>query len=490
MIGCSFYRIDLLAENAYLRFANQIGIMAFAQTPLVFLLASKSNPISSLTGITYQKLNYLHRASGRACIFASWIHALLWTPEVWWAGHFKRWYIIWGLVAIFGFTGLWATSFRWIRRAAFEFFLVAHILLSVAFLVGALFHWQRMAYWIWPAVAIWAFDRLLRVVKTLRINFPWRRADGQCTLEMVGSDVIRLTARRRGLKWSAGQHFFLAAPGVAGSKHETHPFSAANVPSDEGDVEAVFLIRAHRGFTQRLRDAMTSDTDTSIPVFLEGPYGTAHSLEHFSTVLLVAGGTGVTFVLSHFLALLQSARSGRSPIRLLHLVWHVRHGSDVTWIAPLLNQAAKEHPDIDVRVEVFVTRTKVADEPWPGEVQTPGVETPPTVTSHGDHLSGRSSQTTLVDPAESRPLLETIPTPTTGLSRSAQEIVSFKPGRADLCTILRRDVARSEGQVNVTVCGPEALMSSARTAVREVNTPEAARRGQVEVEFFEETVGS
>jgi NAD(P)H-flavin reductase len=34
---------------------------------------------------------------------------------------------------------------------------------------------------------------------------------------------------------------------------------------------------------------MTSDTDTSIPVFLEGPYGTAHSLEHFSTVLLVAG---------------------------------------------------------------------------------------------------------------------------------------------------------------------------------------------------------
>jgi ferric-chelate reductase len=203
-----------------------------------------------------------------------------------------------------------------------------------------------------------------------------------------------------------------------------------------------------------------------------------------------SGGTGVTFVLSHFLALLQSARSGRSPIRLLHLVWHVRHGSDVTWIAPLLNQAAKEHPDIDVRVEVFVTRTKVADEPWPGEVQTPGVETPPTVTSHGDHLSGRSSQTTLVDPAESRPLLETIPTPTTGLSRSAQEIVSFKPGRADLCTILRRDVARSEGQVNVTVCGPEALMSSARTAVREVNTPEAARRGQVEVEFFEETVGS
>jgi hypothetical protein len=162
----------------------------------------------------------------------------------------------------------------------------------------------------------------------------------------------------------------------------------------------------------------------------------------------------------------------------------------VLWIAPLLNQATKDLPDIDVRVEVFATRTKVADEPWPGEIHTPGIDTPPTITSDGDHPSGRSSQSTLVDPAESRPLLEMISTPSTGLSRYTQEIVSFKAGRADLCTVLRRDVAQSEGPVNVTVCGPEALTSSARTAVRGVNTPEAARRGQVDVEFFEETVGS
>jgi hypothetical protein len=177
-------------------------------------------------------------------------------------------------------------------------------------------------------------------------------------------------------------------------------------------------------------------------------------------------------------------------MRLLHLVWHVRHGSDVAWIAPLLNQAAKDLPDIDVRVEVFVTRTKVADEPWPGEIHTPGIETPPTIPSDGDHPSGRSSQSTLVDSVESRPLLESITTPTPALSRHAQEIVFFKSGRADLGSILRRDVEQSEGPVNVTVCGPEALMSSARKAVREVNTPEAARRVQVEVEFFEETVGS
>jgi len=64
----------------------------------------------------------------------------------WLAGHFRRWYIIWvsyadnvgdveadgqGLIAIFGFTGLWITSFRFVRRVAFEFFLVAHIIFTM-----------------------------------------------------------------------------------------------------------------------------------------------------------------------------------------------------------------------------------------------------------------------------------------------------------------------------------------------------------------------
>lgn len=56
---------------------------SFSQLPIILLLVSKNNPISSLTGITYQKLNYIHRASSRVCLLSSWGHALLWTPRVW-----------------------------------------------------------------------------------------------------------------------------------------------------------------------------------------------------------------------------------------------------------------------------------------------------------------------------------------------------------------------------------------------------------------------
>jgi hypothetical protein len=184
---------------------------------------------------------------------------------------------------------------------------------------------------------------------------------------------------------------------------------------------------------------------------------------------------------------LKDVRSGRSPVQLLHLIWHVRHAGDIVWIAPLLNAAAEDLPDIDVRVEVYVTRTKAADEPWPGIIESPGVEMPGTQTPGG---RSRESETTLVGEEDVRPLLKPHASSPNELTREAQEMITFRPGRADLHTLLEEDVAESTGSVNVTVCGPETLMESARKAVRAVNTPESARRGQVVVDYFEETLGS
>lgn len=47
---------------------------AFAQVPLIVGLASRNNTLSFLTGISYQKLNYLHRASARVCLLHAWVH--------------------------------------------------------------------------------------------------------------------------------------------------------------------------------------------------------------------------------------------------------------------------------------------------------------------------------------------------------------------------------------------------------------------------------
>ncbi|KAL1408419.1 ferric-chelate reductase Frp1 [Vanrija albida] len=118
--------------------------MAFSQLPLILLLVAKNNPITLLTGITYQKLNFLHRAASRACLLCSWIHAIAWTPRVWEKGHFSHAYLISGIIALFAFTMLWTTSLRIIRRVAWEFFIVTHIIFTLLFLVGAIFHWKKL----------------------------------------------------------------------------------------------------------------------------------------------------------------------------------------------------------------------------------------------------------------------------------------------------------------------------------------------------------
>ncbi|WVQ76889.1 hypothetical protein IAR50_006563 [Cryptococcus sp. DSM 104548] len=372
--------------RGYVNAANQLGVMSFSQLPIILLLVSKNNPIASLTGITYQKLNYLHRASSRVCLLTSWGHAILWTPDVWEIGD-TRPYLLWGIAALTGFTMLWLTSFRFIRRMAWEFFILSHIIFSLLYLIGAYFHWERLNYWVWPALLIWALDRLLRFVKVLYINkispfIQYCRNAKKCKgvqrglergvrVELLEHDVMRVTIERAGWTWKAGQHAFLSAPSLSSSPHESHPFSIANIPTPTSNA-ASFLIRVHSGFTSRLLHALHSDIQEGLPLLIEGPYGYPHGLDSYSTVVLLAGGTGVTFTSSHFLQILQNASCARSAIKHLHLVWHIRHASNIQWIAPLLNLAAEyaskaeeSGAAVDWLVDIYVTKSPSANEPWP-----------------------------------------------------------------------------------------------------------------------------
>ncbi|WWD18295.1 hypothetical protein CI109_102745 [Kwoniella shandongensis] len=504
--------------------ANQLGVMSFSQLPIILLLVSKNNPISSLTGITYQKLNYLHRASSRACLLTSWVHALLWTPRVWEAGD-TRPYLLWGIAALTGFTMLWLTSFRIIRRVAYEFFIVSHIIFSILYLVGAFFHWTRLHYWVWPAMIIWAIDRIIRGVRVIWTNnllnpMKWKYS-GDSKIELLNHDVMRVTIRRGKFNWRAGQHGFISAPSISSSPHESHPFSIANIPTETTN-EAVFLIRVHSGFTKRLRLALESDVTTTLPLYLEGPYGYAHSLDSYATVVLVAGGTGVTFTLGHFLQILANARKGESAVRHLHLIWHIRHAEDVEWIAPLLNQAAVDIPtEMDVIVDVFVTKTHASDEPWPDE-HLPHEQQHGHVNARGlgDRLlaevasGGARRMLQLRGSAEdngwdegcrtcapSTPMTEsrdeTIFLPKQnamvgryGLTPEAWEIVRWRRGRAKLDEMIGEDAREAEGPMNVSVCGPVQLLHAAKKAVREVSTMKSSREGLTSIDFFEETLGA
>lgn len=112
-------------------FADRVGVIAYALTPLSILLASRESIISLITGIPYHHFNFLHRWLGHITFVQSALHTIGWClieirfyqpqPKV-----AKEWivqtYMVYGVVAMILITILWLLSFPFaIKRTGYEF---------------------------------------------------------------------------------------------------------------------------------------------------------------------------------------------------------------------------------------------------------------------------------------------------------------------------------------------------------------------------------
>ena len=152
----------------------------------------------------------------------------------------------------------------------------------------------RLGRYVWPALMVWALDRTFRLCRVLLFNIPFlHRNTSPSSLEILSSDVVRLTVRRRHLSWSPGQTMFVSLPDISHLPIESHPFTIASIDStmgqNLGERELVFIIRGRNGFTGRLRDVARDHSGRNVNVVLDGPYGCPPNLASFETVVLISG---------------------------------------------------------------------------------------------------------------------------------------------------------------------------------------------------------
>ncbi|TXT10807.1 hypothetical protein VHUM_02312 [Vanrija humicola] len=472
--------------------ANPMGMVAFAQMPFIVGLASKNNVLSALTGISYEKFNYLHRAAGRVCVLTTALHTFAWVKKG--LGKHGPGNVVFttGVIAAIGLLMMFLTSFQPIRKAFYEFFLIAHIAFGLMFIIAAYYHWPEFNYWVWPCLLIWGLDRIVSFARLAIINKAWllpfrsRRAEhSACKVELVDPNVVRITVNRPILRWIPGQHAFVSMPQVAALRYEQHPFTLAGIPDESGD--AVFIVRAQTGFTRRLVNSLTTDVTTDLNAYVEGPYGTSHRMNHFDSVLLIAGGTGVTFALAHLLDIIKHGREGKTAVGTVHLVWNVRQGANVSWIAPYVNAAlAQGSGNTRVVISVYITRSHASDEPNADSVDEAdadpnGVETPAT---------GSDSSTTEVDEKDRDHSPKYVAA--AGLSASAAAVTRFYHGRSHVEHIVRSDLdaaTADAGGLGIAVCGPTSLLLDSRRAVFKVNSGSAVMRGQKPLSLHCQTFG-
>jgi len=354
--------------------ADRVGVIAYALTPLSVLLSSRESLLSLITGLPYQSFNFLHRWLGYIIVVQSIFHTIGWSiielrlyqpqPSVG-ISWIKQTYMIWGVIAMLFLFVLFILSTPWaIRRTGYEFFRKSHYVLAMLYVGACWGHWAKLSCFLIPALAVWFIDRGVRLVRTALLHYNYisgsstmgfRSTDATITTfpDPVNGDIVRLDFMHQQEPWSIGQHFYLCFP--KSSVFQLHPFTPLNVPTPKaGAVPHSYVFRAKSGETKKIAQLATIASST--PVVLNGPYGVSEidNITTSTNILCIAGGTGITYVLPVLLS--QITNCGCASTRRMQLVWAIRRKADMAWVQSELDRLYEAAKSIDLKISIYVTR--------------------------------------------------------------------------------------------------------------------------------------
>ncbi|MCJ1265028.1 hypothetical protein MMC22_004903 [Lobaria immixta] len=303
---------------------NRFGVLSFANIPLIFLYAGRNNVLLWLTNWSHGTFLLLHRWVAWIATLQAILHSVIYlridVHNGTHASESKLPYWIWGVVATLCMSILLPSSILPIRKNIYEFFLAWHVLLSIFVLAGCYWHIlerfeRQWGYenWIYTAIAIWGFERAMRLARLARNGVKTAR------VTVIDEDYVRINIE----DVSGSGHAYLYFPTLTWRVWENHPFSVSSAvlpPSDrpgtlkhDADVEKhgssadgsdsdsperlyqshtkiglTFLLRTKTGVTGQLRKQVT------LPVLVESAYGPHEDLSEYSLLICIAGGVGIT----------------------------------------------------------------------------------------------------------------------------------------------------------------------------------------------------
>ncbi|KAJ5247803.1 FAD-binding 8 [Penicillium chermesinum] len=364
--------------------------MSFANFPLLWLFGARNNILIWATNWSFATFNIFHRHVARVATLQAVAHTVLYIviyarTGKWWK-FLNKAYILWGIVGTVVMVLLLVSSLDRIRIVSYEFFLITHIAFS------GNEYWQ----YLWPSVAVWIFDRLLRLVRLVYCNL---HVEMFARTRMVSStswmtydevaDVIRLeiSLRRQRFRLKPGDYFFLYQP-FRWTGWESHPFTVGawtqdgnpapnpsisraseysadtshlplladtapennNLDASDGESKGgseysgsimTFWIRPYDGWTQKLRQQCLKAKSQPInsTILIEGPYGHQVPVWEYDSMLMIVGGTGIASAVPYLHDHIRrsagdrNAPQRRTRIQDIELVWTTKQAAFVGDIA-------------------------------------------------------------------------------------------------------------------------------------------------------------
>lgn len=321
------------------------GTLAFVVLPLCFLFAGRNNFLLWTTNWSHSTYLLLHRWVSRIFALQAFLHTILALPLYYKTAATEQ-YWIWGAVATVATMILVVGSGLYVRSFAYEFFLISHILLSVFVVAGCWYHikdWIGLTWgyetWLYATIAVWFFDRLIRVGRILKTGV--RRA----RVTELGDGYFRLDVP--GIRWGSqpGKHVYVYFPTLNSLRPwENHPFSIlpTSLLESSRHITAVTPVAGSNtstsgssdeeknpGLKEQVRPVSNNNSNqitsgltlfikkssgmtkslhqtSNLLTLLEGPYpnNPTDEILRCDRVLLIGGGIGITgllpWVVSHF----------------------------------------------------------------------------------------------------------------------------------------------------------------------------------------------
>lgn len=490
------------------------GWISVTQVPLVYLLASKSSIIGFIIGTSHERLNWLHRWVSRTLLVSVTVHGFFFMAE-WVRADFVKLELSMMPVVKYGLAAwgilVWTflTSLSPMRRLAYEFFVLQHIVSSAVFLWAIYVHVPSYArYNIWFAIGALLLDRAVRTVLLLIRNIRLRRAKGCGATQKIGhpvelqascSEIVVITIKDVHLSWKAGQHMYLWLPRLG--PLESHPFTIASPYKKAAEChcnQIQFAVRVQSGFSKRIhRYAIkTQETGNSLTGFIAGPYGTPPSWEAYESLILISASTGASFTMP----ILESILASKTTIctQRIHFLLVVRKRSHIDFYVQRLNTALShaEVRGIELKVEIAITGDdssfaesetsgKVIDDeksPQPEDiVESPSEEESAEskekmeTTVHVDSIPASSfTSSRRTAPVVSKCCCDNGEGPS-GIESTRQIVYSYQ--RPDIAAYIRGPVEVTGGETSVAVCGGKSLVATVRNSVASLSDERAVHKG-------------
>ncbi|CAF9939347.1 hypothetical protein IMSHALPRED_001306 [Imshaugia aleurites] len=448
---------------------NRSGTLAVVDMIPLVIMAGRNNPLIGWLDVSYDTFNLMHRWFGRIVASLAVSHGTVEITLIVITGrktHTPGWesfsgtlkevrFITFGLVALVAVCAIILTSWTAFRHAFYETFLHIHIALVSLVMAALWIHLdglQQMTY-LKAVISIWVIERLIRLASLIYRNVA--RGGANADVEILPGDAMLVTLRLvRPWTFKPGQHIFLTMPSIG--LWTSHPFAIAwsDAPAqqlrprdlEKGPQPSIqttdtlalpqtsisLIIRRRAGFTQHLhRKALdTIDHRISLPAFVEGPYGGTQTLRSYGTVMLFAGGVGITHSVPFVRDLVAGYASGTVAAQRVLLVWIIRAPEHLEWIRPWMSTILSMPGRRDVlRIQLFITRPRSTKE-----------------------------------------------------IHSPSSTVQMFPGKPNVDALVAMESREQVGAMAVSVCGPGGLADDVRSAVRR-------RQGVRNVDFLEQGFG-